>query len=63
MFQQLWMVLDIPLTLTVAVLLLFMESITFGLVGLYWIVIMFFLQRWLSDQLGNCQKNKHYLID
>lgn len=51
LFQHLWMLLEIPVTLVVAVVLLFRESFSFGIVGLYWIVIVFFLQRELSDRL------------
>lgn len=63
MFKYVWMFLDIPLTLGIAIILLFLESTTFGLVGLYWIVIMFFLQSWLSDQLARCNRNKKMLME
>lgn len=63
MFKHIWMLLDIPLTLIVAIVLLFMESATFGFVGLYWIIVMYFLQRWLSDQLGRSIRIKNALVE
>lgn len=51
LFQHLWMLLEIPVTLIVAVVLLFRESFSFGIVGLYWIIVAFFLQREISDKL------------
>jgi hypothetical protein len=63
MFKHIWMLLDIPLTLIVAIVLLFMESATFGFVGLYWIIVMYFLQRWLSEKLGRCIRVKNGFVE
>jgi hypothetical protein len=52
LFKELWVIADIPLTIIAAVYLLFMESWSFGIVGLYWICLIVFLQRWLSDLMS-----------
>lgn len=63
LFQHLWMLLEIPVTLVVAVVLLFRESLSFGIVGLYWIIIVFFLQREISDRLIETTLEKHGLME
>lgn len=61
--KQGWMLLEIPFTLVAAVVLLFMEKISYGLVGLYWLVLVFFLQRWLSEKMAASSRVKLRLIE
>jgi hypothetical protein len=57
------MLLEIPFTLVAAVVMLFVEKISYGLVGLYWLVLVFFLQRWLSEKMAASSRVKLRLIE
>lgn len=45
MFKNMYMVVEAPFTIVVAIVLLFRESHVYGLIGIYWFVIAFLVQR------------------
>ncbi len=54
--------LDVPITISLSIVMLFRENTTYGLIGLYWITLVFFLQRYLCDLMGESVKTKVRLI-
>lgn len=45
MFKNMYLILEAPFTIIVAIILLFRESQTYGFIGIYWFVIAFLVQR------------------
>lgn len=63
LFKELWIITDVPFTIIASIVLLFSESISFGIVGLYWIFLIFFLQRWLTELMAQSLNRKLRLTE
>ena len=63
MFTVCWMLFDIPATLLVAVILMFNQNWIYGFVGLFWISVVFIVQRWLGQKIIQCNSKKFKEIE
>lgn len=45
MFNNMYLIFQAPFTILVAIIMLFAESRTYGIIGIYWFLIAFLLQR------------------
>lgn len=63
LFSQFYNAFEIPFTLVVALLMLFMQDLKYGFIGLYWFLIAFFLQRLLDSRMKDCNITKLRLIE
>lgn len=63
LFGMLYLAVEIPFTLGVAVIWLFALNFYLGVIALYWFLIIFLLQRALDDRMQRCNLTKLRLID
>jgi ABC-type multidrug transport system fused ATPase/permease subunit len=63
LFSNFYNAFEIPFTIIVALVLLFIQDIKYGFIGLYWFLIIFFVQRALDDKMTHCNLTKLSLID
>jgi ABC-type multidrug transport system fused ATPase/permease subunit len=54
---------EVPFTIIVAIIMLFVESKRYGFIAVYWFVIAFLLQRELDGRMTHCNKTKLRLIE
>ncbi len=57
------MIFEAPFTIIVAIILLFNESSHYGVIGIYWFLIAFLLQRELDGRMTHCNTTKLKLIE
>lgn len=48
MFNNMYLIFQAPFTIIVAIIMLFVESKTYGFIGVYWFLIAFLLHRELD---------------
>jgi len=58
-----YLVFEVPFTIIVAIIMLFVESKRYGFIAVYWFVIAFLLQRELDGRMTHCNKTKLRLIE
>ena len=63
MFKNMYMIVEAPFTIVVAIVLLFRESHVYGFIGIYWFIIAFLVQRELDSKMIHCNQTKLKLID
>jgi hypothetical protein len=63
MFKNMYLVIEAPFTIVVAIILLFRESHIYGMIGIYWFVIAFLVQRELDSKMKHCNQTKLSLIN
>lgn len=63
MFSNMHLIFEAPFTILVAIIMLFAESRTYGIIGIYWFLIAFFMQRELEDRMASCNSTKLGLIE
>lgn len=54
---------EAPITVIGALVLIFLESPSYGIIAIYWFVIAFLLQRELDGRMAHCNQTKLRLID
>ena len=57
-----YLIFEVPFTIIVAIIMLFVESKRYGFIAVYWFVIAFLLQRELDGRMTHCNKTKLGLI-
>ena len=62
-FKNLYLCFEAPTTVIGAMILLFLESPSYGMIAIYWFIIAFFLQRELDGRMAHCNATKLKLID
>lgn len=63
MFNNMIFAFEAPLTIIVALIMLFVENRTYGFIGVYWFLIAFLLHRELDQKMTHCNATKLGLID
>jgi ABC-type multidrug transport system fused ATPase/permease subunit len=63
LFKNLYLFFEAPITVVGALILLFIESPSYGMIAIYWFLIAFFLQRELDGRMSHCNQTKLKLID
>ncbi len=63
MMNNMMFVFEAPLTVVVALIMLFVQSRTYGFIGVYWFLIAFLLHRELDQRMTHCNATKLGLID
>jgi hypothetical protein len=58
-----YLIFEVPFTIIVAIIMLFVESKRYGFIAVYWFVIAFLLQRELDGRMTHCNKTKLGLIE
>jgi hypothetical protein len=58
-----YFIFEVPFTIIVAIIMLFVESKRYGFIAVYWFVIAFLLQRELDGRMTHCNKTKLGLIE
>ena len=62
MTSSLHLTVEIPFTITVAIILLFTLNFSLGFITIFWFIIIFLLQGVLARKMGHCNLTKHELI-
>lgn len=62
LFRNMYLIFEVPFTIIVAIIMLFVESKKYGFIAIYWFVIAFLLQRELDGRMTHCNKTKLDLI-
>lgn len=63
LFTNLYLGVEIPFTIGVAIIWLFSINTYLGLIALYWFLVIFLVQRALDDRMRKCNLTKLRLID
>ncbi len=63
MFQNMYMAIQAPFTILLTIYLLYLENYKYGLIGIYWFVIAFLIQRELDQKMKHCNDTKLKLIE
>ena len=63
MFNNMYFIFEAPLTITVALIMLFIEDKAYGFIGAYWFLIAFLLHRELDENMTHCNATKLSLIE
>lgn len=63
MFNNMIFLFEAPLTIIVALIMLFVENRTYGFIGVYWFLIAFLLHRELDNNMTHCNATKLRLIN
>lgn len=63
LFKNMGMIFEAPFTIIVAIILLFNESSHYGVIGIYWFLIAFLIQRELDGRMTHCNTTKLKLIE
>ena len=63
MFTKFYFVFEAPLTIIVALIMLFVEDKAYGFIGGYWFLIAFLLHRELDEHMTHCNATKLGLIE
>lgn len=63
LFRNMYLIFEVPFTIIVAIIMLFVESKRYGFIAVYWFVIAFLLQRELDGRMTHCNKTKLGLIE
>jgi hypothetical protein len=58
-----YLIFEVPFTIIVAIIMLFVESKRYGFIAVYWFVIAFLLQRELDGRMTHCNQTKLGLIE
>lgn len=63
MFNNMYFIFEAPLTIAIALILLFIEDRAYGLIAGYWFLIAFLLHRELDEHMTHCNATKLALIE
>jgi hypothetical protein len=63
LFKILYLAVEIPFTIGVAIIWLFLLNPYLGFIAMYWFAVIFLVQRVLDDQMHHCNITKLRLID
>jgi len=63
LFSILYLAVEIPFTIGVAIIWLFLLNAYLGFIALYWFIFIFLVQRVLDDRMHHCNITKLKLID
>ena len=62
LISNLYLIIQAPFIIIVAILMLFYESSTYGFIAIYWFLIAFLLHRELDEKMTHCNSTKLDLI-
>ena len=63
LFKELWVITDIPFSIIAAMTYLFYEGGSFAIVGIYWVFLIIFFQRWLYELMEKSMTRKLRLTE
>ena len=63
MFNNMYFIFEAPLTILIALTMLFVEDKVYGFIGVYWFLIAFLLHRELDENMTHCNATKLGLIE
>lgn len=63
LFRILYLAMEIPFTIGIAIIWLFKLGSFLGIIAVYWFVVIFLMQRSLDDRMHKCNLTKLRLID
>lgn len=63
LFRNMNMIFEAPFTIIVSIFVLFNESSHYGIIGIYWFLVAFLLQRELDGRMTHCNTTKLKLIE
>jgi hypothetical protein len=63
MFQNMYMAIQAPFTIICTIYLLYLQNYKYGLIGIYWFIIAFLIQRELDSKMTHCNDTKLKLIE